>query len=75
MLMEMLLRDPRLTLTTSGYVDELSKDIAPVDSSEQLYKSFIAYLNGMAARELPSFKVAAAKPKARTSKKASPTVR
>ena len=76
MLMEMLLRDPRLTLTTSGYVDELSKDIAPVDSSESLYKSFVAYLNGMAARELPSFKVAAAtKPKLRTAKKTSPTVR
>jgi len=71
MLMEMLLRDPRLTLTTSGYVDDLSKDIAPVDASEQLYKSFIAYLNGIAAREMPAFKVAAAKP----AKKRSATIR
>jgi hypothetical protein len=77
MLMEMLLRDPRLTLTTSGYVDDLSKVVAPEDSSEKLYKSFLSYLNGMAARELPAFKVAAAKPKTqpRTTKKGSPTVR
>jgi hypothetical protein len=59
MLMQMILRDSRLALTTSGYVDALSKDVQPVDVSEGLYKSFVSYLNGLAARELPSFKVAA----------------
>lgn len=68
MLMKMLLRDPTLTLNTSGYVDELSKEIAAQDTSESLYKSFVAYLNGMAARELPSFKIAAAKPKPKARK-------
>lgn len=68
MLMEILLRDPRLTLTTTGYIDDLSKDIAPVDASEQLYKSFLAYVNGIAARETPArpVKVASTKSKART---------
>ena len=75
MLMQMLLRDPQLALTTRGYVDELSKDIKPQDASEGLYKSFVAYLNGMAAREMPTYKVASAKakpkakPKARTASK------
>jgi len=68
MLMQMLLRDPQLALTTSGYVDELSKVISSQDTSEGLYKSFVAYLNGMAGRELPSFKVASAKPKPKTAK-------
>jgi hypothetical protein len=62
MLMQMLLRDPHLSLTTTGYVDELSKDISSASSSEGLYKSFVAYLNGMAAREMPAFKVAKASP-------------
>jgi len=61
MLMEMLLRDPRLTLQTTGYVDVLSKQIAPQDDDEKLYKSFLAYINGVAARELP-----APSPKSRT---------
>jgi len=67
--MAMLLRDPRLSLTTNGYVDELSKVVQSDTISEGLYTSFVAYLNGVAARELPSFKVAAAKPKARPVKK------
>lgn len=72
MLMEMLLRDPRLSLTTTGYVDTLSKQIAPQDDDEKLYKSFLSYLNGLAAREMPSFKVAkTVKPK----KASSATVR
>jgi len=61
MLMEMLLRDPRLSLTTTGYVDLLSKQIAPQDDDEKLYKSFINYLNGMAAREAPPSPKARAK--------------
>ena len=78
MLMEMLLRDPNLTLTTSGYVDALSKEVQPETASEALYKSFVGYLDGLARRELPSFKVATAtkaKPKPRTTKKGSSTGR
>jgi hypothetical protein len=61
MLMEMLLRDPRLSLTTTGYVDVLSKQIAPQDDDEKLYKSFLNYLNGLAAREQPAAPKARAK--------------
>jgi hypothetical protein len=70
LLMAMLLRDPRLSLTTTGYVDELSKVVQSDTISEGLYTSFVAYLNGVAAREMPSFKVATtAKPKPRPVKK------
>jgi hypothetical protein len=54
MLMQILLRDGRLELTTRGYVDELSAQIQTEDSSEALYKSFTSYLNATAAREAPS---------------------
>jgi hypothetical protein len=54
MLMQILLRDSRLELTTRGYVDELSAQIQTEDSSEALYKSFTSYLNATAAREAPS---------------------
>ena len=44
--MAMQLRDPRLSLTTNGYVDELSKVVQSDTISEGLYTSFVAYLNG-----------------------------
>jgi len=63
-LMSILLRDSNLALSTSGYVDELSKVMQPESVSEDLFKSFKSYLDGIGSRELPSYKVAttAAKP-------------
>lgn len=51
--MEMLLRDPRLELQTGESIDELSKEIQPQDVSEKLYKSFVAYVNSMGAKDAP----------------------
>lgn len=63
MLMEIILRDPRLSLSTTGYVDELSPVVAPIDQSESLFRSFKAQLNAMAAAESPQI---AATPAAKT---------
>jgi len=49
MLIQILLRDPRLQLTTGAHVDALSKDINPQSASEGLFSSFVAYLNSVAA--------------------------
>jgi hypothetical protein len=51
--MEMLLRDPRLELQTGESIDELSKEIQPQDVSEKLYKSFVAYVNSIGAKDAP----------------------
>ncbi|MCU1246798.1 MAG: hypothetical protein JWN02_2708 [Acidobacteria bacterium] len=75
MLMQILLRDGRLELTTRGYVDELSAQIQTQDSSEALFKSFTSYLNATAGREAPSMPLPviarkhAPKPAARTAAK------
>lgn len=53
-LMQILLRDPRLQLATGAYVDELSKEIQPESLSEGLFTSFVAYINSVAAKEAPS---------------------
>ena len=54
MLIQILLRDPRLQVTTGVHVDALSKTISPEDVSEGLFDSFVAYLNSLAANEEPS---------------------
>lgn len=54
MLIQILLHDPRLQVTTGAHVDELSKDIDPQAMSENLFSSFVAYLNSLAAAELPT---------------------
>src|SRR5438045_1882700 len=51
LMMEMLLRDPRLELQTGESIDELSKVIQPQDVSEKLYKSFVAYVNSAGAKD------------------------
>jgi hypothetical protein len=50
-MMEMLLRDPRLQLAANHYVDDLSPVVQPADRSEHLFTRFITYLNAVAARE------------------------
>jgi hypothetical protein len=52
-LMQIVLRDPRLQLATGAYVDELSKVIQPESMSEGLFHAFVSYLNSVAAREAP----------------------
>lgn len=54
MLIQILLHDPRLEVTTGAHVDELSKDIDPQSMSEGLFSSFVAYLNSLAAAEVPT---------------------
>jgi hypothetical protein len=54
MLIQILLHDPRLQVTTGAHVDELSRDIDPQSMSEGLFSSFVAYLNSLAVAELPA---------------------
>jgi hypothetical protein len=53
MMVAMLTRDPKLQLTSGSYVEELSRDTAPVDRSELLFNKFVRYVNGVAARQFP----------------------
>jgi hypothetical protein len=50
-MMQMLVRDSQLLLVANTAVDDLSKEIAPVDQSERLFRRFVTYLNAVAARE------------------------
>jgi hypothetical protein len=51
MLVQMLTRDPALKLAANHAVDQLSRDMAPVDRSEELFRRFTTYLNAVALRE------------------------
>jgi hypothetical protein len=51
MMVQMLTRDSRLELAANRYVEELSGEVKPVDSSEELFKRFVNYVNGIASRE------------------------
>ncbi|HXH38840.1 MAG TPA: hypothetical protein VNN08_09455 [Thermoanaerobaculia bacterium] len=53
MMVAMLTRDPKLELTAGSYVDQLSRDAAPVDRSEQLFRKFVRFVNGVAAKQYP----------------------
>lgn len=75
-MMQMLLRDPSLSLSTAGYVDELSRDIQPPATSEKLFSSLLRTLNSIAtdeARTLPPLvqpkRVVKKKAPARTARK------
>ncbi|HEX7193270.1 MAG TPA: hypothetical protein VF381_16990 [Thermoanaerobaculia bacterium] len=73
-MMEMLLRDPRLDLQTGESIEELSKEIRPQDEDEKLYKSFVAYVNSIGSKDaslLPPPPAKTAAKKAPTKKKAS----
>lgn len=50
-LVQMLLRDPRLKLTWSGYANEKSRNDLSAAESDALFERFIAYLNSVATRE------------------------
>ncbi len=54
MMVAMLTRDPQLRLDSGMYVDELSRDTAPVDRSEQLFKKFVRFVNRVAAKQYPA---------------------
>lgn len=51
MMVQMMTRDSRLRLVSNTFVDDLSREIASVDRSEELFKRFVTYLNAVAARE------------------------
>ena len=50
MLIQMMLRDPKLELRTGAWVEELSKEQTSPQASERLFNSFVAHLNYVAAR-------------------------
>jgi hypothetical protein len=50
-MMQMMVRDSQLQLVANTPVDDLSKEIFPVDQSERLFRRFVSYLNAVAARE------------------------
>ena len=50
MLIQMLVRDPKLVLRTDAHVEELSKVQSPPDASERMFKSFVSHLDFIAAR-------------------------
>lgn len=50
-MMEMLVHDARLELQTGEAIDDLSKEIRPQDEDEKLYKSFVAYVNSLGAKD------------------------
>ena len=51
MMVQMLTRDSRLELAANRYVEELSGEMKPVDTSEALFKSFVKFVNAAASRE------------------------
>jgi len=73
MMAQMITRDPKLELAANSYVDRLSREIAPEDRSELLFKKFLTYLNAVTARQTirPS-KVAKKTPKRGTKSAAAP---
>jgi hypothetical protein len=51
LLIQMLIHDPRLELTSSGYANEKSKNDLSEDESDALFQRFVSYLDGVAALE------------------------
>lgn len=58
LMIQMMTRDSRLQLAENQYVEELSPQIAAVSRSEELFKRFVKFVNGVAARETGGPKVA-----------------
>jgi hypothetical protein len=54
MMVQMLTRDSRLELAANRYVEELSGEMKPVDTSEALFKRLVKFVNAAASREKPS---------------------
>jgi hypothetical protein len=53
MMVAMLTRDPQLQITAGSFVEELNREAAPVDRSEQLFRKFVRFVNGVAAKQYP----------------------
>jgi len=51
LLIQMLIHDPRLELTSSGYANEKSKNDLSEDESDVLFQRFVTFIDGVAARE------------------------
>jgi hypothetical protein len=51
MFVQMLIHDPRLHMTATGYATEKSREDYTDEESEELFQQFLAYLNQVAARE------------------------
>ncbi len=51
MMVQMITRDAHVQLVANHHVDDLSKEIASQDRSEQNFKRFMSYLNTVAARQ------------------------
>jgi hypothetical protein len=58
MLIQILLRDQRLQLTTGMHAEELSGVMQPGSVSETLFDSFVAWLNSVSAAEQPATRTA-----------------
>ena len=72
MMVQMLTRDDRLELAANRYVEELSGEVKPVDSSEALFKRFVKFVNAAAAREqAPAPRITARTPRPSPSRSAS----
>ena len=54
MMVAMLTRDPNLQLAAGSYVEELSRDAAAVDQSEELFSKFVRFVNRVAAKQYPA---------------------
>jgi hypothetical protein len=53
MLIQMLLRDPKLELRTGAHVEELSKEQTSPEASEQIFRAFVAHMQSLATRTAP----------------------
>jgi hypothetical protein len=53
MMVAMLTRDPQLQLTAGTYVDQLNREMSSVDRSELLFRKFVRFVNGVAAKQYP----------------------
>ena len=51
LLIQMLIHDPRLKLTSSGYANEKSRQDLSEEESDALFQRFLTYLNGVATRQ------------------------
>jgi hypothetical protein len=51
MMVQMVTRDPHLSLAANQYIDKLSRDMQPQDRSEQNFRRFVTYLNAVTARQ------------------------
>jgi hypothetical protein len=51
LLIQMLIHDPRLKITSSGYANEKSRQDLSEEESDALFQRFLTYLNGVATRQ------------------------